>query len=203
VNADWRVTVRLDGKSRGSRAILHGQVADGLRARLDGRADVSADGYRLFVYTQTEALAGEAEQAALQLAGEHGLAPQITLDRWDADASEWQSGAGPASGPEWAAGKHAREVAEDARRSEATGVPQWTVRVTLASRQDATRLSGWLQSVGIPAVRSRKWVLLGAADEDVARELERLTAEQAPGAHVLVARNMKATTQNDWSYLPL
>jgi hypothetical protein len=94
-------------------------------------------------------------------------------------------------------------VAEDARRSETTGVPQWTVRVTLASRQDATRLNGWLQSVGIPAVRSRKWVLLGAADEDVARELEKLTAEQAPGAHVIVARNMKATTQNDWSYLPL
>jgi hypothetical protein len=52
-------------------------------------------------------------------------------------------------------------------------------------------------------VRSRKWVLLGAADEDVARELERLTTEQAPGAHVLVARNMKTTAQNDWAYLPL
>jgi len=142
-------------------------------------------------------------QAALQLASEHGPAPQIVLDWWDADSSEWQSGAGPASDPEWAKGKHAREVAEDARRSEATGVPQWTVRVTLPSRQDAVRLSGWLQSVGIPAVRSRKWVLLGAADEDVARELERLTTEQAPGARVLVARNIKATAQNDWAYLPL
>jgi hypothetical protein len=62
-------------------------------------------------------------QAALQLAGEHGLAPQIALDRWDTDVSEWQGGAGPASGPAWAEGKHAREVAEDARRSEATGFP--------------------------------------------------------------------------------
>ncbi len=97
MKADWRVTVRLDGKPRGSRAILEGQVADTLRTRLDGLADVSADDYRLFVYTQTEALAGEAAQAALRLASEHGLAPRIVLDWWDAAASEWQSGSGPAS----------------------------------------------------------------------------------------------------------
>ncbi len=48
--------------------LLQGQVADGLRARLGGLADVSADGPRLFVYAQTEALAGEAAQAALDLA---------------------------------------------------------------------------------------------------------------------------------------
>lgn len=68
MKADWRVTVRLDGKPRASRAILQGEVADGLRARLDGLADVTADGYRLLVYTETEALAGEAAQAALHLA---------------------------------------------------------------------------------------------------------------------------------------
>jgi hypothetical protein len=201
VNADWRVTVRLDGKSRGSRAALQGQVADGLRARLGEFADVTADGYRLFVYTGTEALAGEAAQAALHLAGEYGLAPQIVLDRWNTDVSEWQSGgAEPLSGPERADRKHERQVAEDARRSEATGVPQWTVRVTLPSRDDAARLAGWLQSVGIPAVRRRKSVLLGAADEDVARELERLTAEQAPEAHVQVERNMGIIVQRDWAY---
>lgn len=201
MNADWRVTVQLPVKSRGSRAILQGQVADGLRARLGGLPDVSAAGPRLFVYAQTEALAGEAAQTARDLAGEHGLAPEIRLDRWNTDVSEWQSGAAPVSSPEQAAEKHERQVAADARRSEATGIPQWTVQVALASRQDAARLTDWLRSAEIPAVRSRKWVLLGAADEDVARELARLTTEQAPGARVHVARNMGTPWQSDLAYL--
>jgi hypothetical protein len=200
VNADWRVTVRLDGSSRGSRAALQGPVADGLRARLGELADVSADGPQLFVYAQSEALADEAVQMALNLTAEHGLVPEIRLDWWNADVSQWQSGG---SGPERADGQHERQVAEDARRSEATGIPQWRVRVTLPSRDDAARLTEWLRSAGIPAVHRRKSVLLGAADEDVTRELVRLTTEQAPGAQVHVERNGGIVVQADWAYRPI
>ena len=201
VGADWRVAVRLDGASRGSRAILQGQVADGLRARLGELADISVgNGSGLFVYAETEALAGEAAQMARDLADEHGLAPQITLDWWSAITSEWLSTADARSLPslEREAAEHERQVAEDARRSEATGVPQWTVRVTLPSRHDAVRLAGWLRSVGIPAVRRRKSVLLGATDEDVARELARLATEQTRDASVNVERTVLLSVPVDW-----
>jgi len=193
--------VRLDGASRGSRTVLQGQVADGLRARLGELADVSAgSGSSLFVYADTEALADEATRAARNLADEHGLAPEITIDRWSAGISEWVSvgDAEPLPDPEREAEEHERRVAEDARRSEATGVPQWTVRVVLPARHDAVRLAGWLRSVGIPSVRRRASVLLGAADEDVARELARLAAEQAPDADVRVERTVVVSVPAEW-----
>jgi hypothetical protein len=188
VVADWRVTVQLPSASRASRAVLRRQVADGIRDRLGQLAAVSACGSELFVYADTEAVADEAAQVARELTGHRGLLAEVRLDRWHPLKAEWVGGIEAGFGllPAWqlADAEHRRQIAEDTQRSEATGVAQWTVRVTLSSRHDAVQLAGRLSAEGVPVVRRRKSVLLGASNEDTAREL----AQRVPAAEVHVER---------------
>jgi hypothetical protein len=190
VVADWRVTVQLQSASRASRAVLRQQVADGLRDRLGELAAVSAGSSALFVYAETEAAAAEAAQVARELTGQHGLLAEVRLDRWHPVKAEWADGSEIRllSAGQLADEEHRHQVAEDTQRSEATGVAQWTVRVTLSSRHDAVQLAGRLSAEGVPVVRRRKSVLLGASNEDAARELAQQAAEQVAAAEVQVER---------------
>jgi hypothetical protein len=200
VTADWRVTVRLSGVPRASRAALRRQVADGIRDRLGPLADVSAGDSGVFVYAETEAIATEAAQVARDLTGQHGLLPEVTLDRWNPLKREWDDDTEVVSLPveELADAEHRRQVAEDTQRSQDTGVAQWTVRVTLSSRRDAVQLAGWLGAEGLPAVRRRRSVVLGASNEDVARGLALRAAEQVPAAEVHVERAFVWVPPLDW-----
>jgi hypothetical protein len=190
VDADWRVTVQLHNASRTSRAVLRHQVADDIRDRLGQLATVSAGHSELFVYADAEAVAGEAAQVARDLIAHHGLQAEVRLDRWHPLTAEWDDDTETVSLPAWqlAEAEHQRQIAEDRQASEATGVAQWTVRVTLSSRRDAKQLAEWLSAEGIPVVRRRKSVLLGASDEDAARELAQRAGEQAPAVEVHIER---------------
>src|SRR6266567_1873458 len=190
VVTEWRVTVRLHSASRTSRAVLKGQVAEGVRDRLGQLAAVSAGSPELFVYADTEAAASEAAQVARELIGQHGLLAEVRVDRWNPLEAQWDDGteAGLLPAAELADEEHQRQIAEDTRRSQATGVAQWTVRVTLSSRHDAAQLARRLGAEGVPALRRGKSVVLGASNEDAARELALRAAEQVPAADVQVER---------------
>lgn len=189
--ADWRVTVELHSASRTARAVLRRQVADGIRDRLGQLAAVSSPGRsELFVYADTEAVAGEAAQVARDVLGNGGLQAEVRLDRWNPLTAEWDDSAEGSLLPDWrlADAEHRRRVVADAQRSQATGVAQWTVRVTLSSRHDAIQLAEGLSAEGVVVMRRGKSVVIGGSDEDAARELAQRAAERAPAAEVDVRR---------------
>jgi hypothetical protein len=192
--SEWRVTVRLKSQARGARARALEQLTDGLHARLGQLATVSGGGSDVFVYTDNEAAASEAASIAHEVLGQLGVPPEVELDHWNPFTEEWD--AGPAAEPT-DAGRDQR-IADETRRSEASGVPTWTVSAALSSRRDAIELARGLRCLGLPAVRRGKSVLLGASNEDVAAELAQRFAEQGCTAAVRVERTLVWAPPVDW-----
>ena len=76
-----------------------------------------------------------------------------------------------------------REEADSAE----SGYAEWEVRVELPSPEETDTFADRLESEGIPIVRRHRFVLVGAASEEEARELaERLRAEAPAGTKVEV-----------------
>jgi hypothetical protein len=79
-----------------------------------------------------------------------------------------------------------RREKQDAKEAQELGYAQWEVRVDLPGHRDAVKLADQLEQEGIrPVVRRWKYLLIGTATEDDARELaERIRAEAPEGADV-------------------
>jgi hypothetical protein len=200
---DWRVTVRMGRRSRGARTPVFSQVAEGMRTRLGQLADISAGQSELFVYTDSEAAASEAASVALELLTQLGVQPEVVLDRWNPFTMDWDADLGaPSPAGEPADARRKQRIADDTRRSEASGVPAWTVTAAFSSRHDAIELARRLREQGLPAVRRGKSVLLGASNEDVAAALAQRAAEQGRLPAVRVERTIVVTPPVDY-YTPL
>jgi hypothetical protein len=192
VAEDWRVTFDLtdEGGFGGVLQWLHElEVERAARRRLGDRVAVSGDSRTVFLYADTEVAAREAEQVVSALLAEHDLEPSsVAIDRWHAIEQRWEDARVPlpSTATERQA-EHERLAADEAAESDATGVAAWEVRIELASHGDADELAARLEDEGMSVVRRSTFLLVGAANEDDARELAgRLAAESPPGAVVHV-----------------
>ncbi len=191
MNDDVRVTLRLDGNGGRVGELLEGMHAEGVEReaakKLGDRVVVSHDGDRLYLYTGSEDDARAATEAVKPLVAHHDL--EITaerIERWHHEAERWEDVDVPVD----EAGEHADLMAEEAEETRRTGVPQWEVRVTFASHDDAKAFAAQLESEGLHVVRRSEHVMAGAATEDDAKALsERLRAEAPAGAKVQVDGN--------------
>jgi hypothetical protein len=183
---DWRVTVTLHDEAHVGRALQslrEHEVEDDVRRRLGHRVAVSADGPRVFLYADTENAAREAGEVVRQVLTQRGLGADFALDRWHPVEEEWQDADVPLPHTdEQRQAEHQRLEAEETRESLATGHAQWEVRVELPSHHDAVALADRLQAEGRPVIRRWKFLVLGANDEDDARDLARVITEEAPAA---------------------
>ena len=83
--------------------------------------------------------------------------------------------------------EHQVLVDAEAAESLATGVAQWEVRAELGSQRQAVALARKLESEGRAVVRRWKFLIVGASDEDEARELAgQIRQEAPPDAEVMV-----------------
>ena len=83
--------------------------------------------------------------------------------------------------------EHEELIAAERKRWPRGGEPQFEVRVDLPSHREAVRFDELLRAEGLPAVRRWKYLVVGAADEDSARELAtRLEGEAPAGSTVTV-----------------
>jgi hypothetical protein len=186
---DWRVTATLHDAGHAGRALQdlrEHKVEDDVSLRLGHRVAVSADGPRVYLYAGTETEAREAERVARQVMAQRGLAADFALDRWHPVEEEWQdaSVAMPQTDEQLRA-EHQRLEADETRESLATGHAQWEVRVELPSHRDAAALAERLQAEGRSVIRRWRFLVLGANDEDDARDLARAIEQEAPaGASV-------------------
>ncbi len=183
---DWRVTVTLHDEAHVGRAmqsLREHEVEDDVRRRLGHRVAVSADGPRVLLYAGTEDAAREAGQVVRQVMAQRGLGADFALDRWHPVEEEWQDADVPMpQTDEQRQAEHQRLEADETRESLATGHTRWEVRVELPSHHDAVALADRLQAEGRPVIRRWKFLVLGANDEDDARDLARVIKQEAPTA---------------------
>lgn len=191
MNDDWRVQVNF----------VEEGFADALRDRLDAeelehnlsrafsdRVVVTRNGTTIFLYAGDRSQAENAQALVERLAREQGEEVRASFTRWHHEAEEWR----PANEalPEndgTRAAEHAARVARERAESEASGNPEYEVRIDLPSHGDAKELVERLDAEGLRSVHRWRYVLLGATDEDSATELaERVRGEAPPDSKIAV-----------------
>jgi len=120
----------------------------------------------------------------------HGITAGSAVHRWHPIEERWETPDVPV--PRTAAerqAEHQRLVDAETAEVQATGKAQWEVRVELGSHRQAVALARKLEGEGRAVVRRWRFLIVGAADEDEARELAgQIRQEAPPGATVTVER---------------
>jgi hypothetical protein len=189
MNDDWRLRVEAAGAGDEMVARLGArELEHDLAEAFDERVIVSRDGDTVFLYSGTREQAERAAALVDRLAADHGWSVRNELRHWHPDAEEWRDPDAPLPADE--AGReaeHEAAVADERGEVRADGEPRFEVRVDLSSHQEAGRFAEKLEAEGLPAVRRWRYLVVGAADEDAARDLaDRLRAEAPAGAEVSV-----------------
>ena len=181
---DWRVTVTFDDEAHVRHAIQSirdHQVERDVRRRLGDRVAVSADGSNVFLYAGTEDAAREADRVVREILAQRQLTAAFRLDRWHPIEQEWEEAGAPL--PQTAAQRGAEEerrVADETEESEETGQTGYEVLIEVESRHEAMELAKRLESEGHPVIRRWRYVVLGANNEDEARDLAESVQQEAP-----------------------
>ena len=175
---DWRI--RIEPREADHAETLLGRLgldlgsdeARRLARELEGhRLPVSRDGDVVFVYAESQA---EAERARRIVEAElvaEGIEADVRVERWLPDEDRWSGE--PTEGT-W--------EEEELRR----GYAPWEVRVELDSHGEADELADGLEREGYDVVRRWRYLIVGAASEEEARELaKRLHGEAEPGGEVV------------------
>jgi septum formation inhibitor MinC len=190
MNDDWRlrVDVHEEGTARELTQRLEAfDLAHELRTEFADRVIVSRDGQEVFCYSATREQVEAARKAIVELAGQHGWDVQFALHRWHPAAERWEDPEEPlpSTGQEVAA-EHAEVTAQEREESAEQGYPDYEVRVKCASRADAAALAERLRTEGFRIVHRGEFIVLGATDEESARQIaERIRGEAPPGSEVV------------------
>jgi hypothetical protein len=179
---DWRLRVDLheEGLAHQLTERLEAfDLAHDLKITFGDRVIVSRDGPEVFCYTSTRDQAEAAGSAIRSVAGEHGWALDLRLERWHPTAGEWEEP--PLVGAEDAAqAEHAALLEREGEEAAHHGYPEYEVRVRCPFQAEARQLAERLQSEGFQVVQRGEFLLLGAADEDSANALAERIRDEAP-----------------------
>ncbi len=179
---DWRVTVTLPDEADVKQAVRSVREAEeDSSRRLGHRIAVSEDGRTIFLYAGTEDAAREAERVVREVLAERQLTASFALDRWHPIEQEWEDASVPLpQTAEEQQAEHERRVAAETQESLATGEAEWEVIVDMPSRHEAVKLAERLEAEGRPVFRRWRFVFVGTSNEDEARELAQVIAQQVP-----------------------
>jgi hypothetical protein len=197
MNDDWRV--QIDAADPGQALLLVEGLGGGAPGHTLGTAFhdkviVSREEQRVFLYAETRERAEAARDAAAKIATENGWDMDSSFTHWHPESDQWEDPDKPLPETDAArAEEHQQQVAAERKEVEEGATPQWEVRVDLPSHGDAGHFEDRLRAEGIPSVRRWKYLVVGAADEDTARQLATQLEEEAPaGSTVTVEGNAEA-----------
>jgi FMN phosphatase YigB (HAD superfamily) len=199
---DWRVTISVTGQAHAGPAQQPGsprQVEEDIRRQVGRGVAVGAGDAQIFLYAGAEAAARDAEQIARDVLARHGMAAESALHRWHPIEERWETPDVPM--PQTETERQAeRQRLEDAETAEslATGIAQWQVRVELGSHRQAVALARKLEEQSRPVVRRWKFLIVGASNEDQARELAGQIGREAPPDAVITAEQAGV----GWPFMP-
>jgi hypothetical protein len=187
---DWRVTITPHDEAdvqHALRSLSEHEMRDDERRRLGHHVAVSAGDGDLFLYTDSEAAAHEAERVARELLTGKGVSADYSLDRWHPIEEGWESAdkSLPQSAEQQET-EHERLVQSETADSFATGVAQWQVRAELPSHHDAMTLAASLHAEGFPVLRRWKYLIVGENNEDQAKDVAAQVESQVPGSSARV-----------------
>jgi hypothetical protein len=189
MSEEWRVEVELDderhGLSLGER-LRSQRLDDEARERIGGGAIVTRDGSRVFVYTDSEESAREAERVLRDLLNADELSADVWISRWHPEAEAWKGASEPLPQTESdrIAEYRGREAAALAQAEE-TGEMPFEVRVDLERLEQALALVEQMGEAGRPVRRRWRHVFVGAPTEERAEEIaEELRASQPGDAKI-------------------
>ena len=175
---DWRVTLSVSQPQTGQ-ALR--ELEEDIRGQVGRDIGVGAGEAQIFLYAGTETAAGQAEQIARDVLARHGITAGSAVHRWHPIEERWETPDVPM--PQTAAerqAEHERLVDAETAEALATGKAQWEVRVELGSHRQAVALARKLEGEGRAIVRRWRFVLVGAANEDEARELAGQIRQEVP-----------------------
>lgn len=153
-----------------------------------GRAAVSRDEGDVFIYTDSLARVRRAQREVDEAMARDGIAGPVQVQRWHPVEEHWErlDAPLPADREDLEHERAVRDSEED-RESRHYGAPEWEVRISLPTREAAHELADRLEAEGIAVARRSHHLLIGADDEDQARELAQRLRDEAPeGAHLEV-----------------
>ena len=175
---DWRVTLSVSQPQTGQ--VLR-ELEEDIRGQVGRDIGVGAGEAQIFLYAGTETAAAEAERIARDVLARHGITAGSAVHRWHPIEERWETPDVPM--PQTAAerqAEHERLVDAETAEALATGKAQWEVRVELGSHRQAVALGRKLEGEGRAIVRRWRFVLVGAGNEDEARELAGQIRQEVP-----------------------
>jgi hypothetical protein len=188
---DFRIVVEFEEDRHGlhfGRLLGERKFEQDVRGQLGDGVLVTRDGSHVFLYTAAQEQAEAAEKAVQQVLAENQMHAGVSpILRWHPAEERWEDAS--ESLPQTSAEKnveHERWEEQQAEEARALGYAAWEVRVDLPSHRDAVAFAERLEAEGItPITRRWKYILIGTANDDDARDLaERLGAEAPQGASV-------------------
>jgi hypothetical protein len=188
---DFRILVEFEEERHGlhfGKALGERHFAKELREQLGDGVLVTRDGPHVFLYADTEEKAAAADKVVREVLAEHELNADVSpVSRWHPVEESWEDASVrlPESGEALEA-EHERWEKQEAEETRSLGYAEWEVRVDLPSHAAAVEFAERLEAEGItPITRRWKYVLIGTATDDEAKELaERLGGEVPSGATV-------------------
>ena len=197
---DWRLRVELQEESHAGELteLIGSELEHDLEQTYNDRVIVSRDGAEIFLYAGTRDQVTKAEKLIHSLATEHGWHVESReLQRWHPLAERWEDPDKPLpSSDAERETEHSELIRSEDDESRSEGFPEWEVRVQCASHHDAKQLAARLNDEGIPNLRRWTYLLVGAEDEDGARQLaDRIQQEAPSGATATVEVSGRAVLE--------
>lgn len=187
---DWRLQINLEDKG------AVGEIADHLRSselehdlatELDKRVILSHEGETIYLYAGDRDQLDRARPAIEKFLDSKGWKADLELRHWHKEADEWESpdAAEPTTPAEKEAEHERRIEIEDEETEERGGRAAYEVRAEFPSHKEAREFAAKLKEEGFEPVRRWHYLVVGAADEDAAKELaDRIRAEAPADAKV-------------------
>jgi hypothetical protein len=195
---DWRVTLSASGQAQAGAGSLR-EVEEDIRRQVGPDVAVGAGDTQIFLYAGTETAARDAERTARDVLAGHGITAESALHRWHPVEEEWETADVPLPQTEAERqAEHQRLEDAEAAQTAATGVARWQVRVELGSHRQAVTLAHTLEDEGRAVVRRWKFLVVGASNEDEARELAGQIGREAPPGATIIAEQAGV----GWPFMP-
>jgi hypothetical protein len=188
---DFRIVVEFEQEAHGLHfgRLLGGRpFEDEIRRQLGDGVLVTRDGPRVQLYVGTKEQAEVVERVIQEVLAEQAIEATVSpIFRWHPTEERWEDVSRPLPRTdEEIAAEHERWEEQQANEAQALGYAEWEVRVDLPSHKDAVEFAERLEAEGItPITRRWKYILIGTANDDDARDLAERLGEEAPrGASV-------------------
>ena len=178
MNDNWRIRIEVGEHAHADTLLgrlgldLGSDEAKRLARELQGhRLAVSNDEDTVFVYVDSSVQAEPARKIVEAELKDAGIEAEVVTERWLPEEERWS-------------GEPPDETWEEETVDH--GYAPWEVRVELTSHEEADRLADKLESEGYDVVRRWRYLIVGAASEEDARDLaKRVHGDAEPGGEVV------------------